>query len=310
MSGNPYKNTPAMTAIAISAAAALYGKSHIASDVLPIVPVFDEDFKYTEYNEADGFSAPETRVSDRGELGLMQFGGVEKTASVYDHGLRDIIPNKYRGQNSRHGKQDPVNRSVMLLTTCVLNRREVRVAAFAQNPDNFGNIEDFGGSKLTAAGTDAVALIEGLLEAGLIRANTLNISSKGWSALRSNKAVVKAVQGNSGDSGLASKEQVQRLFSLQKINVGDMVTNTAKPGRPTSIAKIWGNAMSLTYQGPIQDVQGGLTWGITPQMGGWITGERDVPGMGLEGGTEVKAGHKLSELLIAKSAGTLIQNIY
>ncbi|MGC5778836.1 hypothetical protein [Methylobacterium sp. NFXW15] len=136
----PFPVDPVITAIAIGYRN--QAQDLIADQVLPRVPVLGERYKWTEYPLAEHFTVPDTEVGRRGRVNRVEFSGVERTRGTQDYGLEDAIPisdiNEAEGQRRRGlGLIDPEKISAEGLTDLVLLDREVRVAAVAQNPDNY-----------------------------------------------------------------------------------------------------------------------------------------------------------------------------
>ena len=101
----PFPIDPHLTGIAI----AYHNEGLIADSVLPRVSVGKESFKYQEYNLADNFTLPDTRVGRKSEPNQVEFGSTEKTASTEDYGLDDLIP--YSDIANASENQDPEGHS-------------------------------------------------------------------------------------------------------------------------------------------------------------------------------------------------------
>ena len=53
---------------------------------------------------------------------------------------------------------------------------------------------------------------------------------------------------------------------------------------------------------------GDLTWGLTAEYGGKIAGRIEDKDIGLQGGTRIRRGERVKELIVAKDLGYFIQD--
>lgn len=86
--------------------------------------------------------------------------------------------------------------------------------------------------------------------------------------------------------------------------------NTARPGQNAQLARVWGNAISLTHVNPMANpTTAGVTFGFTDEYGSRFAlswPDRDV---GVEGGVVVRVGERLREMVVAPNVGFLLQNL-
>ncbi|MGJ8563845.1 MAG: phage capsid protein [Alphaproteobacteria bacterium] len=305
MSGNPYVNDPQQLATVIG----YKNAEMIADKVMPRVQVGKKDFKYSTSDLADGFSLPDTRVGRKSEPTQASFGTGEATGNCHDYGLTDVIPNDDVDENAKSGLPNPVNRSSMFLTNLIHLDREVRVAGKVFNSANY----DHTVSLLTAArfnkDVDALSVLLEYLDTPIVRPNTMTIGQAAWTGVRTNNAIVKAIHGNSGESGAVSRRALAELLEIKDIHVGGAWVNTARKGKAPVISRTWGKHIAFTYQDAVIDKDSATTWGFTGQYGGWVAGRRDLPGVGLRGGTGIKVGETVGEVIAAKGAGFFIENV-
>jgi len=302
----PFVYDATLTAIAI----AYRNQALIADSVLPRVPVGKKDFKYLSFPMEESFTIPDTKVPRKGTPNEVEFHGVELSSSCEDYGLDDPIP--VDDIDNAPDGYDPVSRAVESLTDLVLLDREVRAASLLFNPENYAS------SKImTLSGTsqfsdftnsDPVAVISEAMDSCIMRPNTMTIGRAAFSVLRRHPKIVKAVNGNSGDSGLATRQAIADLLELQNLYVGESFLNTAKKGQTAAMQRVWGKHISLTYVNTQADTRGGLTFGLTAQYGTKVAGKRDEDG-GLRGATRVRVGETVKELIVAKDAGFFLQNV-
>lgn len=313
----PFPVDPVLSGIAI--AYRNPAQSLIADEVMPRIPVGGERFSWTEYPLAEGFTFPDTHVGRRGRVNRVEFTGAPRTSAVEDYGLEDSIPisdiNEAANMRARGlGNFDPEATSAEGLINLVVLDREVRVAAIAQNPNNYAPTR-----RLVLAGTDQfsdyansdpISVIKAALEGTLIyRPNTMAMGQAVWSKLSSHPALVNAIRGNLTNKGIITRAEFAALFEIQKLLVGESFVNTARRGQTALLNRVWGKSIELLYVDPTaRPEQGGITWGFTAQYGTRIAGSWEDKDVGLEGGKVVRTGERVKEEVVAKDVGYLIQN--
>lgn len=302
----PFPYSAVFTAIAIG-----YRNTKLIADlVLPRVTVGKKEFKYIEYPLADSFTVPDTLYPKKGTPNVVDFGGSEVTSMTIDYGLDDVISiddinNAPEGSNLE-------GKGVEYVTDLVALAREVRTANLIFNVDNYA-----GSNTLTLSGTskfsdyvnsDPIAVLTEVLDTPLIRPNTMTIGREVWTKFATHPKVVKAAQGNSGDSGVAARARVAELLELDNIFVGEGRLNTAKKGQSAIIERVWGNYISLTHLNPLADTQRGVTFGFTAQYGTKQAGSKDVDA-GINGSKLVRSAESVKELIVAKDVGFLLKDV-
>lgn len=306
MPKSPFPIDPDLTAIAVGYKNADY----IADAVLPRVPVNKQEFKYLEYPLDEAFTLHDTLVGRKGRPTEVNLTATEKTASTDDHGLEDAVP--LADQSNADSRYDPQGRAVMKLTDYIALGREVRVANMVTTAANYA-----AGQKITLAGTsqfsdfansDPLGVIMAGLDACLIRPNIATMGQAVWTKIRQHPKVVKAVLGNAGDSGAASRQAVAELLELEEVLIGRSFMNTAKKGQAPIIARAWGKHIALSYRNKIGGTEGEVSFGITAEWGGRVARSEMDGKIGLRGGTRIVVGESVKELLIAPNAGYLIEN--
>ena len=316
MAKRPFVVDPALTAIAIGYTNP--ADTLIADEVLPRGQVGQEEFKWTEYPLADGFSFPETLVGRRGKVNELEVSGTEKTASVEDHGLDAPVVNSdieaaRRAREAGRSNYDPEAHAAATLTGAVQLAREVRVAGVVFNPATYAPERRkvlAGGSQLSDfTNSDPIELIEEALEGTLVfRPNALVMGKSVWSKLRRHPVLVNAIRGNLTDKGLITRAEFTELFEIKKLLVGESYVNTAKKGQDAVLSRCWGKHIAALYITPAATTTEGVTFGLTAQLGNKIAGRIEDPDIGLEGGYRIRSGERVKELVVAKDVGYLIQN--
>lgn len=294
-----------------SAIAIAYHNTKLIADlVLPRVVVGKKEFKYTEYPLADSFTVPDTLYPKKGRPNMVDFGGSEVTSMTIDYGLEDTISNDDI-TNAPEGS-NLEGKGVEYVTDLVALAREVRTAAVIFNTANYASSNTLaltGTAKFSDyENSDPLKVLVEALDTPIMRPNTMTIGRLAWSKLIMHPKVVKAAQGNSGDSGIALKARVAEILELDNIFVGEGRLNTAKKGQTAIMERVWGNNISLTYLNALADTQRGVTFGFTAQYGTKQAGS-DTVDVGINGGRLVRSAESIKELIVAKDVGFLLEDV-
>lgn len=302
----PFPIDPHLTAVAI----AYRNKRLIADEVLPRVPVSKQEFRYLEHSLAESFTVPDTKVGRRSRPNEVNFSAAEKTASTEDYGLDDSIPQ--RDIDNKPENYDPLARSTESLTDLILLDREVRVAGVVFNPNTYPTARKktlSGAGQWSHTDSDPIREIMEALDGQIMRPTIMVIGRAGFSILAQHPKIVKAVHGNSGDSGIARREAIQDLFELEAILVGEGYVNTARKGQAVSLSRVWGKHAALIYRDSLADASRGTTFGLTGEFGRRRSGSRPDADIGLDGGVRVRVGESVKELVTAPDLGFFFQNV-
>lgn len=302
-----FTESPILTAIAIGYRNP--DQALIADEVLPRVTAPARNFKWQSYGEADAFTLPNTRVGRRGTPNQVEIEGTEKTGSVEDYGIDVPLDNATIDEAAKNG-HDPKNKATERATNIVGLDREVRVAQLITNPASYhtDHVETLaGGDVFDDPASDPLSIIEDLKNTCWVGLNQIVFGHKAWTAFRKHPKIVKAVHGNSGDQGRASREAVAELLEVQRILVGASRVNINKPGEDPVLHRVWDNIVAGQFIDRTADTSGGLTFGFSAQLGTKVAGILPA-NMGLRGGVLVRSGEALVEKIVANRAGFLIQN--
>ena len=319
MSQSPFVIQPALTAIALTYRNAKF----IADSVLPRVPVASPSFKYSKYTLADGFTIPDTRVGRKSAPNQIDWTATETSALTVDYGLDDAVPvydiQAAAAAAKTHGVQpiDPLARSTMLLSDLVATDRENRAATLVFTLGNYpsANRTTLSGTSQWSdyANSNPVSALMTALDVPVIRPNVLVLGQQTWTGLRQHPKVTAAAfpgGGNAtGGGAVLQREALAALLEIDEVIIGPAWYNSAKPGQTASLARLWGKHAALIYRAPTVADANVMTFGFTAQFGDRIAGtiERD-PQIGLRGGTRVRVGESVQEVITANDAAYFFQN--
>jgi len=322
MSQAPFVIQPRLTAISLT----YRNQKFIADDVLPRVPVESSVFKWSKYTLADGFTIPDTRVGRRSAPGQIDWSATETSGICVDYGLEDAIPvsdilNAEAAQKTQGVMPiDPQARSTMLLTDLVALDREARAANLLFNAATYP-----AANKTTLSGTtqwsdytssNPITTLMAALDVPVVRPNVLVLGQAVWTAMRQHPKVTAAVYPLGGQAGGASpsgsivqRQALAALLEIDEVIVGPAWYNSAKPGQSAALSRLWGKHALLYYRAPSVTSVRDVTFGFTAQWGDRIAGtiERD-PNVGLRGGTRVRVGESVSEVIAAPDVAYFWQN--
>lgn len=301
-----YPSDPALVAIAI----AYRNTGLIGREIFPIVPVPSPQFKYTRFPKGQDITLPSTAVGPKGEPNEIETSGEEVPGTTKAYGLQERIAQ--RTVDAANDQFNPQGRAVERITNLVYLDAEVRIAKVATDLNNFasGHRDTLSGStQFSHADSDPIGYIEEKLNVPFFRPNHMVIGQQAWSVLRQHPDIIKSVNRNSGDKGLASRREVADLFELDDIFVGRAHVNTSKKKGEVTTARAWGKDMLLFYRDLNADTQNGVTFGFAPRYGGWVAKSIPGPMIGLHGGVVVIAGEEVDEVITAPDLGFLCKNI-
>lgn len=282
----------------------------IADQVLPRVTVGLENFDYFEYPEAESYTVPDTRVGEKSTVPRVELSGLKRSSKTEDFGLE--IPLTASDVSQAAKGSDPKERATEQATNLTLLDREIRTATLCFDAaqyaaTNKSDLSGGGGAQQfdNVTGDPLTTIITGL-DACLVRPNVLLFGHAVWSKIAAHPKLVKAAGGDSGE-GRITRQKLAELLEVQEILVGSSFFNSVKPGKTPVLARAWGKHALAFYRDRTVTTSGGLTFGITAQFGSRIAGSKEVD-MGLRGGTVVRSGESVKELLVAKRAAFFFQN--
>lgn len=302
----PFPIQPELTSIAI----AYKNPALIADNVLPYVPVGKQEFKYLLYPQDENFTIPETKVGRTSRPNKVEFTATEQTSATVDYALDDPIPQA--DIENAPVNYDPLARATEGIMNLIKLDREVRAANLVFNASNYGT-----NNKVTLSGTsqfsdfansDPLNVLLTGLDACIMRPNIVVMGQAVWTKLRQHPKIVKAVLGNSGDSGAIKKDALAELLEVEAVFIGQGFVNTARKGQTASISRVWGKHISMIYRDQLASADRGVTFGYTARFGNPIAGSQVDPNIGMRGGVVVRAGESVKELITANDLGYMIVN--
>ena len=279
--------------------------------VLPRVRVMRKEYRITEYPISGSLTVPDSRIGRRPAPTMVHFSGTETSGACEDYGFEDLIPDD-DVMNAPPTVQDPVSRSVMMLTDLLMIDREKRAADPVFNAARYGashrtKLTGNGQWSVDHADSETVDDIVTAIESMIVKPAHMVMGSRVWTKLRTHKAILKSVNRNDGDRGIASKAMVEDLLEVNLV-IGRAWINSARPGRGANLTRVWGKHALLYRADPNAGAMGPPTPGITAEYRGReaMTVFNAVPGA--RGGHRVRVIDSCGERIIASRAGHLFEN--
>jgi hypothetical protein len=318
--GASFPITPELTAVAVSYRNP--AQTLIADMVMPLTPPLGvKKFKWTEFDLGNNFTVPDLTIGPRSYPSQYQVPGKELVDECLDYGIEGFVANDdiEQAESLRAIDQsiiDPQFVQTEVLTDVVQMGREVRVAGIVTNPANYlpqltqdlsqnGGVNQFD----NFASSDPIATISAYLDSCVIRPNTLVLGQVAWTALRRNPKIMKAINRDAGDTGMATREQVASIFEVSNILVGASWVNTTKNRAQPTLTRTWGPHCAGLFIDPQAAKNKGLTWGFTANYRGIYAGALPDQRTGARGGIWVRVVQTVLERVAAKEVGFLLGNV-
>lgn len=288
----------------------------IADSVFPrTAPMGKREFKWTKYDDARGFTVPDTHVGEHSTVPQIKLKGTPQVDKCEDYGLD--IPLTKSDLSDAPRNTNPRGHATEQATNLVMLDREVRAAGLAFDPSQYPTAQrenlstDLGGGagaeQWNEAGASPLERLIAGIDACWIRPNVVVFGHAAWSALSVHPKIVSAALGNDSSNGRATRERLAELLEVQEVLVGTGWVNSVKPGKTPVLARVWGPHALAFYRDRTVTQSGGLTFGLTAQYGTRVAG-RKVVDMGLHGGELIRSGESVKEVIVAPRAAFLWQN--
>lgn len=264
-------------------------------------------FTWRKYRIGEAFRIPDTRVGRASRPNEVEFGFDEFEGATQDYGLEDPIPQK--DIDNAPTDYDPLDNATTNLTNLVMLDRERRVANVVFNPANHANTITLAGtSQFSDPASDPITVIGNLLDAMVMRANTMVLGRTTFTALARHPAIVAAYHANEGGKGIVPREFIAKLFEMDRVFVGSAWADYTRRGQAPTRSRLWNQHLGLLHLDFSANLQNGVTWGMTVQNGSRVTMRWEDRNIGLKGGQRVRVGEEVEEIVTAPELGALIIN--
>ena len=289
-------------------------QNFIADKIMPRTPVATKSFKYLEFDSEQHFSLPDTKVGRKSEPSVVEYVANERSATVLDYGLDDIVPiDDIEQARASNLDFDPQAKAVEFLTDLVMLDRERRVAKIVQDRSNYASdkvtLVDNANKKWNLNTVNPRELLLDALDKPLLRPNTMVVGREAWTKIRQHPKLVSSVSSADNSEGAVTKQQLADLLEIHQVLVGDSIYNSAAKGQDLTKAFSWGKDVALLHINPTAGAQSGISWGYSAEYGKRIAGIIPDPHKGARGAIVVRVVESCCELVAAKDLGLLFKNV-
>lgn len=105
-----------------------------------------------------------------------------------------------------------------------------------------------------------------------------------------------------------TRQDLADLLEVKSVLIGAGFGNTALKGATPSYARVWGKHCALLFVSEDQANADQPTFGFTAQFGTRIASDIADPDIGMRGGTMIRVGESVKEVISANDAGYFFQN--
>ncbi len=290
-------------------------QSFVADKIMPRIPVATKSFKYLEFDSEQHFSLPDTKVGRKSEPTVVEYVATDKSATVLDYGLDDIIPiDDIEQARASNLDFDPQAKAVEFLTDLIMLDRERRVAKIVQDIASYatGKGQNVGISpeaKWDHEDINPRELLLNALDSPLLRPNTMVIGREAWTKIRQHPKLVSSISSADNREGAVTKQQLADLLEIHQVLVGDSIYNSGTRGQDISKAFSWGKNIALLHINPAAGAQSGISWGYSAEYGKRIAGIIPDPHKGARGAIVVRVVESCCEIVAAKDLGMLFKDV-
>ena len=239
------KQDPLLTNISLA-----YGPTgHIADQVLPPVPVKLEDGTYLSYDKSR-FNIPNAHRRPRSRYKEIDWTLSKESYHAEEYGLESRIDDRERDNALDVLSLDETTTEI--LTDNVMNNRERRVANLVLSTANVTQNTTLAGAAQwsDASGGDPIGVA--ITAATTIQGTTgytpnqVTMGFKVFQKLLTNPKITAML----GDTEQLTAARLAQLFGVQRVIVGSVLYNTAKPGQTAVLGDLWGKDVLFSYTEP------------------------------------------------------------
>ncbi len=248
-------------------------RDYIADQILTPVSVPKMLGQYLVWDKGVTFKVPKTEMAQNGQANMIDLKATKTPFTLVTHALRAFIDELERDQAPE--AQIEAMKTVKLANALLLQREiDVAAAVFATGNYDGDHSDDLSGNdQWSDVDSDPVRAVIAAHDALPRRANTFVAGRDVISALRVHPKILEALQFTAS-AGIASLDQLARLFEVDRVLVGDAFKDTAGEGLAEDRELIWqeaagGGCAWLGYvdRSPPSPLMDQPTFGYLPTMG-------------------------------------------
>ena len=262
-----FYQSPLLSQIAVD----FKNRAYIADQLLTPVAVPRMQGQYLVWDEGATFKRKDTRMAQNGQANTMDVNATKTPFSLNTYALQAVVDPLQRDQAPE--AQIEAMLAAKLQNALLLDRE--KVVADAVQSALSGSADDLSGAdQWSDPDSDPVRAVIAAHDSLPTMANTFLAGRDVISALRTHPKILEALQFTSS-AGVATLEQIARLFGVDRVLVGDAFIDTAGEGLAADKELIWqeaagGGIAILAYvdPSPPSPLMDQPTFGYLPTLGG------------------------------------------
>lgn len=308
MSENEVQIRPDLTALTL-----LYrNEACIADDIFKKKPVTTRSFEYQKFDKKNNLTVPETKIGRSGEPNRVAIFGKPETATVEEHSLESpvSVARQEEAKNSQN-KVDLKKETSLMLTDLLQIRKEITVANMLSTASLYeGNSQTLSNNeKIDNDNVNVVKLLRAGIKNIFYKPNTLITSKNAFYALQENPYIVSAVNKQDTKAGVASVEEIKKLFGVKNVLIGESIHNTSKKDEEANFVSCWQNDIIFAYINPNPEVNNSVTFGMKFTYEDLQVGEYFEGRPGMKGADIIKVFESYKFLITCPECAFLFKNV-
>lgn len=223
----------------------------IAAMIAPIVQVANKSDLFPVWSRADALRAENDLRAPDTEANKITMGYSTDTYLARNYALKSAITIEDRANADPVFVQGIINGRTRAVTNKLSMRWEIRVAGIVNSTSNVGSSAGVSSEWDASASSDPIGNIQTAMDnvqdlTGT-RPNRATMGLDAWRSLRRNDQILDRIFGSTRAQGNPTIQQVAGLLELDEILVGAAYRNTAEEPQAESLAKIWGDNVTVYY---------------------------------------------------------------
>ena len=303
----PYVANETLTGLAIA-----YNPTGLIGDkILTHTQVDTPEFKYRYYEKGQFLTTKDTEIGEYGEPIEEEFAYKEKLESISVYAHMTKLSVRHLHANTSEANKEA--KRVMFSKNKLKLAGEVRLANLLRDKSIYeGNsLELTAQNNFSVSTTKVIKTIQGCKDKMYNRANTVVMSSRTLSQLRTCPQIVTSLKGKEVEDGMVSVEFLKNeVFGVDNILVGQGRVNTTKRGQNVNLSYIWGNDIILAYVDEAADIDCGLTFGQRAIYKPYSVQTFSDAKPGAEGVVHYKSVEEYKDFITCPDCGYIIKNAF
>jgi hypothetical protein len=222
--------------------------THVANSVAPRIPVAQEADIFYVYDFA-AFEIPETLRAPRSRYNQIDWSVNTDTYFAIEYGLEQPIDDRER--RNAVGVLDIERDSTFVLTSQLLNARERRVANIVKSTSTYPaghSLTLTGAAQWTDPSSDPLGdVADGRVQIQKATGLLPNVMLLGWNVVEALLVHpdITPYGATAGGQSVMQLADLARIFRVDDVIAGSVLTNTANPGQATSLGDLWASDVVL-----------------------------------------------------------------